>query len=514
MKILFFSYAFPNPVNPGVGTFNRTMIAGLAKDNDVRVVSPVSFVDAWQAWWHGRLPRGLNDATFQAVKNVPAEYCTWYYTPKFFRNLYGRFMSRSVRGVLNRAMRQFKPDIVLSYWTHPDGEVAVQIAHQFGIRAVTIVGGSDVLLNGRSGSRRIATLNVLRAADAVVTISEDLKKVLIADGICPSKLTVIRRGIDCRLFHPGNKSEARKKLGLLDDVPILISVGRLVDIKGHSHLIEACRLLVRSGVRFKCYLVGEGPLRSALEDQIAQQGLKSHVELMGSRLPVELADWYRAADLSVLPSVSEGVPNVLLESIACGTPFVASSVGGIPEIADLSLDSLFPASHPQALANAIAARLATVNKTPKLSRRFTPHTMDESAAQMSSVLRMIASGRTPLLSQTKLMHETMTAEDLATVHAIDKIDAEHGPNSCQTDETADHQLASNRPAEADASAVAFDGSATSDVTDLPANQDLQPEAMDAAFAEYLDLQLDDLDRTGEGFFYLANGAKPFTSSDR
>src|SRR5947199_4416952 len=95
MKILFFSYAYPNPINPGLGSFNRTMIAGLSREHDVRVVSPVSFVDVARARLAGRLPKGLNDANFQAVDNVLADYAAWYYTPKFWRNSYGQFMQRS-----------------------------------------------------------------------------------------------------------------------------------------------------------------------------------------------------------------------------------------------------------------------------------------------------------------------------------------------------------------------------------------------------------------------------------
>lgn len=405
MKILFFSYAYPNPANPVVGTFNRTMIAGLAKDNDVRVVSPVSFIDVWKAWWQGRLPRGLNDSTFQAVANVPAVYRPWYYTPKFFREWHGRFMRRSAGTALNRAMKEFRPDIVVSYWTYPDGEVAVKTAHQFGVRAVTVVGGTDVLINTRIGSRRKAIMDVLHAADGIIAVSDDIKNALIADGISPGKLSVVRRGIDGCVFHNGDKSDARRKLGLPDDRPILISVGRLVDIKGHCHLIEACRLLAQRGIQFKCYLLGDGPLQSALKRQIEHQGLCDRVELRGSCVPVQLAEWYRAADLSVLPSLSEGVPNVLLESIASGTPFVASGVGGIPEIADLSLDSLVPPSNPEALANALEARLASPHGSTGNPRKFTPPTANESAEQLSSILRMVATGRSPLLSESAIMHE-------------------------------------------------------------------------------------------------------------
>ena len=397
MKILFFSYAYPNPINPTLGTFNRTMIAGLSSQHEIRVVSPVPFTETWKASLTGRLPRGLNDPSFQAVPGVQARYCTWFYTPKLFRNSYGGFMRQSVGRTLNRTIKDFQPDIVLSYWTQPDGEVAVAAAHKHGIRAVAMVGGSDVLINGRSGTRRESILNVLRAADGVVTVSEDIRNVLMRDGIPAEKLFTSRRGIDCNLFHDGDATLARQKLGLPNDRPILLNVGRLVEVKGHDTLIQACRILTERGLQFRCYLIGDGPRRLAIEQQIDEYGLEETVKLRGSQSPTQLAEWYRAADLSVLASLSEGVPNVLLESIASGTPFVASNVGGIPEIADEELDRLVPAADPVALADAIAYQLPRLQSASRRSRRFEPQTVRQAADEFATLLQAIHANRTAYL---------------------------------------------------------------------------------------------------------------------
>ncbi len=125
------------------------------------------------------------------------------------------------------------------------------------------------------------------------------------------------------------------RLGLPQQGTILLFVGNLVRVKGLDVLLEACSALARRAVNFKCYLVGPGPLRSELEVQITKLGLEGRVELLGDQPNGELPEWFRAADLFVLPSRSEGLPTVLLESLACGTPFVASCVGGIPELANL-----------------------------------------------------------------------------------------------------------------------------------------------------------------------------------
>ena len=111
-------------------------------------------------------------------------------------------------------------------------------------------------------------------------------------------------------------------------------------------------------LEYHLYLVGDGPLRRDLVAQAESHGLSKHVTFVGPKLHNELPDWYRAADLTVLPSRSEGLPNVLRESLACGTPFVASNVGGISEIGDPSCCLLVRPEDPTSLADAIAKAIA------------------------------------------------------------------------------------------------------------------------------------------------------------
>ncbi|MEK6261016.1 MAG: glycosyltransferase [Planctomycetota bacterium] len=385
MKVLFFSYAYPNPLQPGLGTFNRSMIAGLVGDHEVRVVSPVPFPEVWRARLGGKLPRGLNDPQFVAVPGVQVDHPTFYYPPKLFRSQYGQCLWWSVQRRLDRAMREFRPDVVLSYWTHPDGEVAVRMARRHNVPAVAMVGGSDVLLLARTGSRRRAILNVLNRADAVVTVSDHIANTLVSDGIEHDKLRVVRRGVDRTVFSPGNRMISRRGLGLPENRTLLVAVGRLVPVKGFQHLIEACSVLKARGRSFSCCILGDGPLKGELQAQIDRLGLRGTVELKGPQSQPELAEWYRAANMTVLSSLSEGVPNVLLESLACGTPFVATSVGGVPEIADQRHDRLVPAEDPVAMADAIDNQLHTRHEQLPV-RNFEPLALRAAARRLGQVL--------------------------------------------------------------------------------------------------------------------------------
>jgi glycosyltransferase involved in cell wall biosynthesis len=157
-------------------------------------------------------------------------------------------------------------------------------------------------------------------------------------------------------------------------------------------LVDACKLLSDRGVDFRGYLLGDGPLRATLQQQIDRLGLADRIILKGSQSSRQLSEWYRAADLSVLASLSEGVPNVLLESLACGTPFVATNVGGIPEIADLNFDRLVPRANPEELAEAIVEKFGDIRPTGAVRRRFEPLTAIESARTLAAVIDSVRPG--------------------------------------------------------------------------------------------------------------------------
>lgn len=392
MRILFCSYAYPNPWQPGLGTFNRTMLAGLAQRHDVRVMAPVAFTERW------RKP-AVSD--FQAHPNIRAEYPTFYYPPKLARSQYDQFLWWSIRRPLRAAIREFQPDIVLSYWAHPDGAVAVRAAHEAGLPAMVMVGGSDVLLLARTGSRRRVILETLAAAEAVVTVSEDLRNTLLDDGLPGEKLHVIGRGVDCAIFHPGDRHAARRKLGTPDDRPVIVGVGRLVPVKDWLTWLSTIEELVAQGVKPASYVCGAGPLEAELQAAIKQRGLNDYVELRGAQTPGQLADWYRAADITLLTSTSEGIPNVLLETMACGGSFVATAVGGIPEIADPVCDRLAPVRNAAALADAVVDRLRHL-PPDGYPRRFEPNSQATTTRKLSELFTRITGERSDLSPVTRI----------------------------------------------------------------------------------------------------------------
>jgi glycosyltransferase involved in cell wall biosynthesis len=271
--------------------------------------------------------------------------------------------------------------VILSYWTDPDATCAVEWAAELGVPAVVMVGGSDLMVLAENPARRTRMTQTLRRADHVVTIGSTLADRVASLGVATDRITPLMRGVNRNMFSPGDRSSARATLDLPADRPIVLWVGRMVPVKGLTHLLEAMATPSMRSVKAVLVLVGDGPLRGSLEAQARRLGLGDSVRFAGSVDHAALPTWYRAADLTVLPSLSEGIPNVLMESLACGTGFVASDVGSIREVSDAPERDLVAPGDSDALARRLADRL----RAPEASTVRIPDVL-ESAATLARVL--------------------------------------------------------------------------------------------------------------------------------
>jgi glycosyltransferase involved in cell wall biosynthesis len=232
-------------------------------------------------------------------------------------------------------------------------------------------------------ARRNRTAEAVAGADAVIAVSRDLARQAAALGADPGRVSVVYNGVDSSLFHPGSREAVKSSLGYASDARLIVFAGNLVPVKGLDVLLDALALVARGGSSFQCALIGDGPLRDSLHIRAEMLGISSHVQFAGARPLHELPDWFRAADVVVLPSRSEGLPNVLLEASACGTPFIASRVGGIPEIAPPH--SLVEAGNSAELAVRISSFLT--DGAPAAGAPFRAGSWADSARSLAAVLR-------------------------------------------------------------------------------------------------------------------------------
>jgi glycosyltransferase involved in cell wall biosynthesis len=185
-------------------------------------------------------------------------------------------------------------------------------------------------------------------------------------GLPPEKIHVIRNGSDLSRFRArGDSENLRARLGLTVDAPILLVAGRLEPQKGHSVLLEALPNIRRRFPQVCAVFAGEGALESQLQKQVESLGLQECVKFVGFQRNMQ--EWYSLADVKVLPSFFEGLPLVAVESLAVGTPVVATAVDGTPEIVVNEQNGLtVPAGDAVALANAICRLL----ENPGLRQRY------------------------------------------------------------------------------------------------------------------------------------------------
>ena len=202
----------------------------------------------------------------------------------------------------------------------------------------------------------------VREAEFVVTVA-DANRRMIAD-LCldpGDKIHVVPSGVDTSYFTPAIGSE-RGSLAATSFT--IVAIGTFYEVKGHTYLIEACRMLNADGVAYRCLLVGEGPGEAALRAQVEAAGITRQVEFTGPKDRQEVASVLRDADVLVLPSVPtqsgrrEGLPVVLQEAMACGLPVIASAISGIPELVEDERNGLLvEPAQPRQIAGALA-RLA------------------------------------------------------------------------------------------------------------------------------------------------------------
>lgn len=208
----------------------------------------------------------------------------------------------------------------------------------------------------------------LRRACRVVAVSRALAETLKRRGVPAGRISILHNAV--RPFLPPPPEEVarlREGFGLSDNVPLVLSVGRLSREKGHADLIQAAAVLRDRALEFRLVLLGDGPERAALERQTARLALKDRVLLAGHR--TDVASFYAIARLLVLPSHSEGSPNVILESAAAGVPVVATRVGGVPEILEAGRTGLLvERARPLELAAAIESLLKDAALCERLAR--------------------------------------------------------------------------------------------------------------------------------------------------
>jgi teichuronic acid biosynthesis glycosyltransferase TuaC len=350
LKIAVVTAHFPSSAQPTHGKPAYETLRVLSRESEVQVFYPHAVYPSLLK------PKSRIYNAFDSNYSLPgvkAGYYDYPVLPLVSRPFNGWMVAR----VLLPHVRSFAPDLIFSYFLYPDGYAALKIGKALGVPVVAMGVGSDVHSIGDRFSA-MHTRTVLREADFLVAISDDLRKRMVVMGASPEKTRAVVSGCDVSVFHPADRLAARQKLGIDPAAEAVVYIGRMDVKKGLRELVEAAVSLHPLRPSLHVYMVGEGSSdKPLIEDAIQTSNATSYIHVLPGCAFDDVAVWMAAADLVTLPSYMEGCPNVVLEALASGRPVVATNVGGIPEILNNECGRLVPPREPAMLAEALASVL-------------------------------------------------------------------------------------------------------------------------------------------------------------
>ncbi|MGB5762714.1 MAG: glycosyltransferase, partial [Sedimenticolaceae bacterium] len=317
-NLLVVTTLFPNRVQFRHGLFVETRLHRLTEGGDFKavVIAPVP----WFPITSKRFPKYSQYAEVPAMeerRGIVVHHPRYLVIPKIGMLISPLFLALSIvlaaRGVKKSG---YDYDLVDAHYYYPDGVAVAMVSRFLGKPFAVTARGSDINLLGQLALPRRLIRWAADKAAATVTVSEALRDRLLAMGVDGGKVHVFRNGVDLQHFVPMQRGECKRELGVGSCT--LLSVGNLIELKGHDLVIRAMPFLPQCDL----LVVGDGKMQAALKALAVSLGVEHRVRFLAAVPQSELVKIYNAADVLVLASSREGMPNVVLEAMACGTPVV------------------------------------------------------------------------------------------------------------------------------------------------------------------------------------------------
>lgn len=348
LRVLTLSTLFPDVNRPTFGVFVERQTLELAAHPDVELqaVAPVG-VPPGPFKRHARYRDKAGLPPFEDWKGLLVHRPHFPVIPLIGGRHSPAMMAWALKPLLRHIRKTFPFDVIDAEFFYPDGPAAARLAREFSVPFSIKARGADIHYWASQPGCAEQIVDAGRAADGLLAVSAALKRDMVALGLPEERIRVHYTGVDEGQFHPTDRAAAKAALGVSG--PLLITVGHLIDRKGQLLVIEALRTLPDATL----ILVGDGPNRTAIEKRIATAGLGDRVRLRGALPHDALPALFAAADVAVLPSASEGLANVWIEALACGTPIVIADSGGAREVIDRAAAGRIVARTPEAIAAAV-----------------------------------------------------------------------------------------------------------------------------------------------------------------
>jgi glycosyltransferase involved in cell wall biosynthesis len=351
VKVAIVTSFFPSAPSPYTGVPLFAQIPFLRELADVQVFCPRSMYPPLR-FLQPRKHLYRHPSNGYNIAGADAKHIAYFTLPVIGRAFNGYLGGRAIFD----SVREFAPDVILAYMVYPDGYGALDVGRRLGIPVVLFAIGSDVRYVADSVQRRLVR-SALQRADFVLAVSHELLERAIDLGASRERSQAILNGCDTSIFRPMDRAQTRLKLGVTPEAREIVFVGRLVPLKGLRETLDALAIVRRQWLSVEFTCIGEGPLGAALAARAAQEDLRGAVRFISDATPSQIAEWMAVADITCLASYTEGCPNVVVESLACGRPVVGTNVGGIPELVNSSNGVLVLPHDPADLARGIGEAL-------------------------------------------------------------------------------------------------------------------------------------------------------------
>ncbi len=389
MRVLVLSSVFPTPMRPTFGVFVRERVRHVAAHCEVVVVAPVPWFP-FNRWVRGR-ERAVSPVV-EDQEGITVYHPRFLCLPGFGKCLDGIFYFLSLLPFIAWLKRRFAFDVIDAHFTYPDGLAGALLGKVFGRPAVITLRGSHDVRHASYALRRRQIRFALHASARLISVSESLRQFVASLSIHPSKVRVIPNGVDGSRFFLSDRGAAREKLGLPCDRVILLSVGSLIEVKGHHLVLEILPSLVARRPDLLYVAIGGGARGDdyprIIEGLVRSHGLEGHVRIVPPRPHDEIALWMAAADLFCLATRWEGWSNALMEALACGLPVVTTRVGGNAEFVRNGKDGLLvPFWDGRAFGDAILRALEVQWDRKAISERACANGWERTAEQVLQEFR-------------------------------------------------------------------------------------------------------------------------------
>ena len=263
--------------------------------------------------------------------------------------------------------------------------MAASIKKKYSKPFVVTVHGEDVTKYSKMLFLKHFSKDALSRCDRIISVSKSLKDEIYKSNLSKKHIDVVPSGYNVGRFKPLDMKKCRKLLNLPENKKIVLFVGHLIERKGVEYLIRSIKILSEENKGILCYIVGTGILENKLRGVASELDLKNKIIFVGKKKPDEIPIWMNACDVLVLPSLNEGLPNVVSEALACGKPVVATNVAGTPEILNNDVGYLVKPKDVAGLAKKISKALNKKFNKERLLKRANDFSVTDSVKKLAKI---------------------------------------------------------------------------------------------------------------------------------